>query len=147
MDNKIIWLDDIRAIACIMVVVLHTAAIYILKADGFYWEVANIIDSFTRICVPLFFMISGYLFFFEKQVKFKNFIRLLIPLFFYSIIGLVFSVLAFKYGYVSKFNYHFLSEPIFYHLWYFYPLLLIYAISYFIKVRVFKYKRAGNATS
>ncbi|ENX32300.1 hypothetical protein F889_03619 [Acinetobacter colistiniresistens] len=136
MDNKLVWLDDIRAIACIMVVVLHTAAIYILKSDGVYWEIANLVDSFTRICVPLFFMISGYLFFSEKQIKIKNFVRIIIPLVFYSVVGFVFVALAFKFGFVPKINYYFFSEPIFYHLWYFYPLLLIYAISYFIKVRL-----------
>ncbi len=54
MQNKIIWLENLRAIACIMVVVLHTAAIYVLKSDGLYWEIGNIFDSFVRICVPIF---------------------------------------------------------------------------------------------
>lgn len=135
MNEKTLWLNDVRAIACIMVVVLHTAAIYVLKTDDLFWEIGNIFDSFSRVCVPLFFMISGYLFFFEKQVKIKNFNRLIIPLVFYSGVGLFFSFLSFKYGFIQTFNYNLLKAPLFYHLWYFYPLLLIYAISYFIRVR------------
>lgn len=61
--KKILWLDYTRAIGCCMVVLLHTASEFILKSTSIInWEVANIIDSFTRVCVPLFFMISGYLF-------------------------------------------------------------------------------------
>lgn len=137
MNNKVYWLDNIRAIACIMVVVLHTAAIYILKSEGFYWEFANIVDSFTRVCVPLFFMISGYLFFYDKQVQPKNFIRLIIPLLFYSAVGLIFSYLSFRFGFIANYHFNLISSPAFYHLWYFYPLILIYAISYYIKVRDF----------
>lgn len=139
MNEKLIWLDNVRAIACVMVVVLHVSAIYVLKTDGFYWEIGNIVDSFTRICVPLFFMISGYLFFSVKQVQLKNFLRLLVPLVCYSFVGLAFSFLSFKFGFISKFNYNFIAEPLFYHLWYFYPLLVIYAISYFIQIRMVRF--------
>ena len=66
MLNKILWLDYVRAIACCMVVLLHTAAEYVLKSEGVNWNFANLVDSFTRVCVPLFFMISGYLFFRKK---------------------------------------------------------------------------------
>lgn len=135
MQNKIIWLENLRAIACIMVVVLHTAAIYVLKSDGLYWEIGNIFDSFVRICVPIFFMISGFLFFDEKKVKIKNFIRLIIPLCFYSFFAYVFIYLSSAFGFISDANYVFFDAPAFYHLWYFYPLLMIYAISYFIRIR------------
>ena len=36
MNEKALWLNDVRAIACIMVVVLHTSAIYVLNADGLF---------------------------------------------------------------------------------------------------------------
>lgn len=63
-DGKIFWVDFVRVLATFLVILLHSAAplLYqyssISKAD---WWVANIYDSISRICVPLFFMISGYL--------------------------------------------------------------------------------------
>ena len=68
-----IWLDFLRAIACILVVLLHTSAPYLYKIQTIpmrSWHVGNYVDSFTRISVPLFFMISGYLFFGEKRPHF-----------------------------------------------------------------------------
>ncbi|MFX4994063.1 acyltransferase family protein, partial [Acinetobacter baumannii] len=75
--------------ACCMVILLHTAAEYVLKSNNTDWLIANVVDSFTRVCVPLFFMISGYLFFSNKTVKIKNFIKILTALTFYSFIAFI----------------------------------------------------------
>lgn len=74
MKERIIWLDNIRASACILVVILHTVSMYVIKFDknGIEWHTANIIDSISRICVPLFFMISGFIFMRKKEVKIKT---------------------------------------------------------------------------
>ncbi|WP_224964452.1 acyltransferase [Acinetobacter guillouiae] len=143
MENKLIWLDNLRVTACIMVVILHVSAIYVLKTQGQFWEIGNFVDSFVRVCVPLFFLISGYLFFQKKQVKLNNFFRLGVPLLFYSFVGVCFTGLSYYFGFVKNLNYNFISYPTFYHLWYFYPLLLIYFISYFVSVRDFKISKTS----
>ncbi|WP_072053836.1 acyltransferase family protein [Obesumbacterium proteus] len=92
-NKKIIWIDYIRCIACLLVIVLHTSAPYLSQnissyADGtnsVYYQFANYLDSISRICVPLFFMISGYFFFGEKKPSRKHFIKILSSLVFYSL--------------------------------------------------------------
>lgn len=140
MNNQIIWLDYVRAIACCMVVLLHIAAEFVLKSNNYLdWQIANIVDSFMRICVPLFFMISGYLFFSEKTVKAKNFIKIITALLFYSSIALLAAILFTFIDPNKPFSFSFFNEPSFYHLWYFYPLIAIYLLSLLIKIRELKF--------
>lgn len=136
-EKRIIQLDYIRCFACLLVILLHVCAYYINFYDEVkksYWIVANIIESFTRICVPLFFMISGFIFMSNKKPKFKNYIRLLTSLLFYSSISLILFLLARKISpssiVMEKFS--FFNEPSFYHLWFFYPMIGIYIFSNFI---------------
>ncbi|MFA3213379.1 acyltransferase family protein [Acinetobacter baumannii] len=135
MPSKIIWLDYVRAIACCMVILLHTAAEYVLKSNNTDWLIANVVDSFTRVCVPLFFMISGYLFFSNKTVKIKNFIKILTALTFYSFIAFIATILFHYLQPSSPLTFYFFEKPSFYHLWYFYPLIAIYLLSLIIKIR------------
>lgn len=124
-----------------MVVLLHTAAEYVLKSEGVNWNFANLVDSFTRVCVPLFFMISGYLFFSEKSVKIKNFIKIITALLFYSTIAF-FAAITFHIIQPNiPIDFKILSQPSFYHLWYFYPLLSLYLLSSLIKIRDLDFKK------
>lgn len=139
-NKRVIWLDYVRATACILVILLHVTAAYVKDSSSvneFDWNFANIINSASRVCVPLFFMISGYIFFSDKSPKIKNFIRLLSALAFYSfvVIAMRLGVSIIKPDLVNSDGYYFFSAPSFYHLWFFYPLIIIYALAYFIKVR------------
>ncbi len=74
MTNKIDWIDNLRAVACIMVVMIHSTTYYVTRGaqvGELNWDIANVLNSASRACVPLFFMISGYLFFGEKVLR-KN---------------------------------------------------------------------------
>ncbi len=65
MQSKINWIDNLRGIACLMVVMIHTTTRYVTNAHSISpvnWDVANILNSASRVSVPLFFMISGFLF-------------------------------------------------------------------------------------
>src|SRR5215217_2703116 len=58
------WADLIRVVATVLVVVVHVSG-QITNAwgkvpDG-WWIIADVYGGIARICVPLFFMISGYL--------------------------------------------------------------------------------------
>jgi surface polysaccharide O-acyltransferase-like enzyme len=60
----ILWADFIRVIATVLVITVHVSG-QITNAWGRVpesdWFVADIYGGIARICVPLFFMISGYL--------------------------------------------------------------------------------------
>ncbi|EHC73950.1 Putative inner membrane protein [Salmonella enterica subsp. enterica serovar Montevideo str. S5-403] len=63
MQPKINWIDNLRGIACLMVVMIHTTTWYITNAHSvspLNWDIANVLNSASRVSVPLFFMISGY---------------------------------------------------------------------------------------
>ncbi|MCX5725263.1 MAG: acyltransferase family protein [Nitrospirae bacterium] len=54
----------IRVSACLAVVLLHLAATAVMQPDQLgtvSWHLANLIDSATRWCVPVFVMLSGAL--------------------------------------------------------------------------------------
>lgn len=62
--------DVIRVSACLAVVLLHLAATTVMQPDQLgtvSWHMANLIDSATRWCVPVFVMLSGALLLDEKK--------------------------------------------------------------------------------
>lgn len=140
MKKQIIWLDYLRAIACLMVIVIHICSEFILKGnDDLNWSLANIFDALARVCVPIFFMVSGYLFFNTKKVSQKNYIKVITALLFYSSIAIItkFALSLYSPTLAEKLplHYNLLAEPSIYHLWYFYPLIIIYMIANLVKVR------------
>ncbi|MBC9943065.1 acyltransferase family protein [Leucobacter sp. cx-328] len=62
--QRIPYLDTLRSLAIIAVVLLHAAAWnwYRTPVDTLDWQVLNVYDSIVRFCVPVFFMVSGALF-------------------------------------------------------------------------------------
>lgn len=64
MQEKIHWITNLRGIACMMVVMIHSTSWYITHPHAItllQWDIANLLNSASRVSVPLF-MISGYLF-------------------------------------------------------------------------------------
>lgn len=137
MPLKIYWIDNLRGIACLMVVMIHTTTWYITNPASVSiidWNIANILNSASRVSVPLFFMISGYLFFGERSAQPRHFLRIGLCLLFYSVIALLYislftsinSELALK---------NLLHKPVFYHLWFFFAIIVIYLVSPLIQVK------------
>lgn len=124
MDRKIDWL---RIAACFMVVMLHISGANIHEFGPKWWG-ANIWDSMSRICVPLFFMISGatllpkaesLLHFFRKRA-----VKIVLPLLFWS----MFYLWWLQYNGVDTGNWilAILRGPTMFHLWYFYAIIGLY---------------------
>lgn len=131
------WPDAIRAVACLMVIILHSSVWYVVsygKIPLSDWMSGNIVDSFVRPCVPLFFMISGYIFLGEKKVKAKNILRILYCLLFYSALCIIYMLATDRYNPTERIL-NILSKPVFYHLWFFYTLVGCYILFSFLKVR------------
>ena len=137
MPTKIHWIDNLRGIACLMVVMIHTTTWYITNAASvttFDWDVANILNSASRVSVPLFFMISGYLFFGERSAQPRHFLRIGLCLVFYSVVALLY--IAFFTSINSELSIkNLLQKPVFYHLWFFFAIIVIYLVSPLIQVK------------
>jgi surface polysaccharide O-acyltransferase-like enzyme len=101
-NKRLLWPDLIRVVAIFLMVVLHISALYVPlwhEQSQFSWWGANLIDSFSRMCVPLFIMLSGSLLL-GKEDSIKTFYskrlsRLLKPWMFW---GFIFGVVNMLQG-------------------------------------------------
>ena len=136
--DRVMWLDGVRAFACIMVIVLHVSAQMVVKyktMEPINWHIVNILDSLVRSCVPLFFMVSGFIFLSNKEIKIKNILRIIYCLVFYSLLAVVYMLAMNKYNPIDRLMDIF-ETPVFYHLWFFYSMLGCYVLFSFVKCRV-----------
>ncbi|TQI78119.1 surface polysaccharide O-acyltransferase-like enzyme [Serratia fonticola] len=137
MGNKIGWVDNLRAVACMMVVMIHATTYYVttgMVVGEHNWDMANILNSLSRVGVPLFFMISGLLFFGERSANKKHFTRIACCIVFYSVIALIYIACFTRIGFWPSL-YALLQKPVFYHLWFFYAIAVIYLLSPLICVK------------
>lgn len=137
MSSKINWIDNLRGIACLMVVMIHTTSGYITNAQSvtpLNWDIANILNSASRVSVPLFFMISGYLFFGERSARPRHFLRIGLCLFFYSLVAYLYIVFFTSINSELSLK-NLLQKPVFYHLWFFFAIIVIYLLSPLIQVK------------
>ena len=92
------WADSMRILAIFLVITIHASG-YVLIAwssvSQFAWFVANLVDSFARISVPLFVMLSGALLLDKKEstLQFisKRIPRLMLPWFFWGTVQLLYN--------------------------------------------------------
>lgn len=69
-------LDKCRVVACLMVVLLHVASTgWFIDPTTSEWRIFNLTDTMVRGSVPLFFMISGTLFFTKERLDLGRFIK------------------------------------------------------------------------
>ncbi len=131
--KRSLWLDNARAFACMFVVLIHAVGPYMYSVSTpqhDYWIVANIIGSFARVCVPLFFMISGFIFFSKKKPSPSNFIRITCALLFYSFLAIGYRVVFINDTDLVELLIKLPYQPAFYHLWFFYCIIPVYLASY-----------------
>jgi len=130
------WADLIRVVAIFLVVTVHVSGQITNvwgKVPESDWFIANIYGSIARICVPLFFMISGYLLlprseslgvFYRKRMP-----KVVVPFIAWSLIYL---------GWYCGNHPGMCTAPLirdllfvqgtYYHLWFMYSLIGIYLI-------------------
>ncbi|WP_213991276.1 acyltransferase [Sodalis sp. dw_96] len=131
------WIDNLRATACLMVIMIHTTSFYVthgLRVGEYNWLMANVLNSASRVSVPLFFMISGFLFFGERHAGKKHFLRILCCVLFYSIISLIYMHFFTSINAPEALRGMF-QKPIFFHLWFFYALIIIYLLSPLVRIK------------
>lgn len=135
-------IDDLRFIATIGVILLHTSAgmlpIY-GKIPDEYWLIGLFYNAITRFCVPMFVMISGALLLSRtyKTTDFlrRRFVRILLPFLFYATIYLAYHLIIRQlYGHHNSTieTFDWLKNKIIggvsYHFWFVYLILSLYLI-------------------
>lgn len=136
--------DALRTIATLLVIVLHVSGGYVrLGMDsgnsGTGTFIANLIDSFSRICVPLFVMISGRFLLGRDQsvseFNRKRLKRLAVPLIFWSIFYILYQAF-FLHLEGSSLSFIFKKTLLsliwgrpYYHLWYLFMLIGLYFLT------------------
>lgn len=142
MQKRIFYLDFIRVLAILLVLMLHSFTPLITTVD-FYgtrsWYLSVCINEVSRMGVPLFFMISGYLLlsneknenvllFYKKRLP-----RILIPLIFWNAIYFFYySVTNGSDLNIRELFLQFFNNGSAYHMWFVYTLFAIYLITPFL---------------
>ena len=103
--DRIFYLDEIRALAILLVVLVHVAQFYPTTIESLTTLTSLSYVSVGRIGVPLFFMLSGALLI-NKEYTLSNFfkkrlVRVIVPAVFWSLIGLLIFILTNGYDYNS----------------------------------------------
>lgn len=140
--NRIAYLDQLKAISILLVIIAHVCYYYIPgHINGS--EVATFYDIICKVSIPLFMMVSGVLILGRKS-DFINFVklrfpRMLIPFFSWWIIFIVLALVTGNYVrtasvyHVSFITYIFkmlLGEPQYLgHFWFVWLMLSIYLVA------------------
>lgn len=143
--DRIVYLDVLRCLACLAVVLLHSSSAYATDTFGtanFYG--GNIIGSLTRFAVPVFVMVSGALMLDENRETngkklLRRFIRLGVFFVFWSIayavlFQLLIPLLEKREISVSALLLALINGH--YHLWFIPMILGLYAITPLLRLWV-----------
>lgn len=146
MRQEIPYIHVVRAVACTMVLCLHTLPNFAISGlDNYFLQFMRL---FTRPCVPLFLMITGVLLLPNRNEKIfcfykKRITKILFPLLFW---GIVYSIIPYFLGIekehemLSSLTLIMLTYPqeIGGILWYLYILIGLYLILPFINPAIFE---------
>ncbi|MFW5437457.1 acyltransferase [Paenibacillus apiarius] len=139
-NNRIIYIDILRIISIIAVIVLHITADLLTRTNDFdtaSWWVSNVFNSISRFAVPVFFMISGAMILRIDVQSYRDFyIKRVLPLVIslaswsliyalymqYFIVNSHMSVSQF----LGDFAYKLLTDGNYVHLWFLYAIIAIY---------------------
>ena len=135
-NEKRLNIEALRILAIICTIMIHVTNVYSLNYAHIsheYYFFSVLFNSLARICVPIFFMISGALLVpkEEDMKKYgKRIIKFIIILIVWSLVYmLIYNKLNFKNIALSFFSANNSSR----HLWYLYALLGIYLVLPFIR--------------
>ena len=143
MKERVLYADILRVAAIFLVIMIHISSrdFGLYEIDSYQWQVLNVYDSFARMSVPLFFMMSGVFFldpkreFSIKKLYKKNLFRLVTAFIFWSALY----SLIFTWNEYRTFNtevwgviYEAFKEGHF-HLWFLFRMIEIYVMVPFLR--------------
>lgn len=133
-NNREVWVDWMRVIACFMVMIVHSTEPFYLGGDGaqvltradMWWSAA--FDSMVRMCVPLFIIASSYLQFplhYSTGEFFKRrAVRVLVPFVLWSVIYALYWGEPVENLKSLLLNFNYTAG----HLWFVYMLIGVYML-------------------
>ena len=136
-SHRIYYLDVLRTLACLSVILLHSSSKYAVKNWGaFDFWIGISFNSISRFCVIIFVMISGALLLDEKykyttQKIIKHIKKMIIFFVFWSAIYCIIYQIIEPILQNKSINYKKIIEVFFtghYHLWFVYMIIGLYLI-------------------
>ncbi len=135
--KRIYYLDILRIISCIFVLMVHVSAMYVVKNFGtFNFYVGTFFDSIGHLGVPIFIMISGALLLdknynYTKEKLIRHISKLILFFIFWSIIYSIVQNIIIPLQNNKNINYfkffgEIIKGPI--HLWFIQMLIGLYLI-------------------
>ena len=140
MSERIYYLDSLKVLAIFAVVLIHSAStpLYTTLPSDALFAYANLLDSFARFCVPVFFMASGAVLL-SRDYDIADFYRKrlskIIPvLVFWSLVYAAFRVTVKGEAFEPlKLAMSFFDGHIYYHLWFLYVIVILYLLAPFMR--------------
>ena len=136
MQEKIHWITNLRGIACMMVVMIHSTSWYITHPMRL--PCCNGISPICSIPPPASacrcFYDLGLPLFGERSAQPRHFWRIGLCIAFYSALSLLYITL-FTHINVELSLKNLLQKPVFYHLWFFFAITVIYLLSPLLQVK------------
>ena len=142
MKKRIKYLDELRIYAILNIILLHVIGLFFYKYYGIStpkYAFMAFLSSFTRVGIPLFFMITGVLMLTKKEEPYsaylkKRVMRLVKAYVFFSFIYYIYHIIT-KVENLNIFELirKITSFYVEYHLWFMPVIILIYIFIPFIK--------------
>lgn len=140
MEKREINIEFIRVFAIFMTVMIHISNLYMnsfSKISAFYFNTAVVYNSLSRVCVPLFFMVSG-IFLIKREFEIKSYLKRILK---FTLILAVWSIFYFFFnnnwkisGFKEALANSFLNaNQTSRHLWFMYAIIGIYIALPFIQ--------------
>ena len=139
-STRVLYLDVLRALAGVCVIFIHTTADLLYQVSAFHttaWNLAVILNVASRWCVPAYVMLSGAFLldyrrrYTTREFYTKRFMKVAVPFVAWTVIYLVWSAALGGYHIHSVHDLivHTISNPAMFHLWFFYMILGLYAVT------------------
>lgn len=129
-NRREISIDLLRIVSCFFIILRHVTDNFGLIND--HWRTAIFLKSISYPALPLFVMLTGYLIF-NKEESYgdffkKRFNKIFFPFVFWSFIYYEYLIKFINSNINHNFIGAFVSNGIFYHLWYVYFIIGVYLL-------------------
>ncbi len=145
-SKRYYWLDIIKIIACLSVIINHTCGYLLEYTNNAHYATIfySIQFALCKIGVPLFLMVSGYLLLNRNEnisfkEVFKRIYRIIVPLIFISLLLYIKEIGIKNFNFLD-FIINFLKKPYIIPFWYLYMLIGLYVAMPFLKKMINNFK-------